>query len=347
LLGHCDPSVVPDRPGCYLTRGHPPACEFGLIDGRAAAAAIAAEPALTLIAMAGVLLVLRPSTPRSGPRFSADRYAEYRELIERADPILAELEREASRGKFTVAEVEEIESGLAKLRTWQPPRTSGRIVPTRFPDGVEAALKLQGALEEGKVLRQPAGTASGARPVDGGLGSVAASTNRKVGLAAGSLVPPGVVTVTATAPEPAGVTAVILESLSTLKLVAWTVPKLIPVAPVNSLPLMVTWLPPASGPKLGSREVTTGRAANLNRFPDAAALVPAGVVTVTSTVPAFSAGEVAVICVLLSTVNDVAATLPKFTAVAPLKAVPAMVTEVPPAVGPTLGLTEVTAGGTA
>src|SRR5438105_2578031 len=188
-----------------------------------------------------------------------------------------------------------------------------------------------GRRASGRALRQrAAGTTSAPRRVDAGLGSVPASTNRKVGLAAGSLVPPGVVTVMATAPEPAGVTAVILESLSTLKLIAWTVPKLTPVAAVNPLPLMVTWLPPAFGPKLGFREATTGRAANLNRSPGPAALVPAGVVTVTSTVPAFSAGEVAVIWVLLSTVNEVAATLPKFTAVAPPKAVPAIVTEAPP-----------------
>ena len=37
------------------------------------------------------------------------------------------------------------------------------------------------------------------------------------------------------------------------------------------------------------------------------ALVPPGVVTVTSTVPALPAGEVAVICVALLTVNEVAA----------------------------------------
>lgn len=51
-------------------------------------------------------------------RFSADRDAEYRELIERADAILAELEHEGGRGKFTFAEVEENESGLAKLHSW-------------------------------------------------------------------------------------------------------------------------------------------------------------------------------------------------------------------------------------
>jgi hypothetical protein len=74
------------------------------------------------------------------------------------------------------------------------------------------------------------------------------------------------------------------------------------------------------------------------------ALIPPGVVTVTSTVPA-PAGEVAVICVALFIVNVVAAVAPNFTAVAPVKFVPVMVTLVPPAVGPLVGFTDVTVGG--
>ena len=65
--------------------------------------------------------------------------------------------------------------------------------------------------------------------------------------------------------------------------------------------------------------------------------------TVTSTVP-LPAGEVAVIEVALLTVNEVAAVAPNFTAVAPVKLVPVMVTEVPPAAGPVVGLTIVTVG---
>ena len=74
------------------------------------------------------------------------------------------------------------------------------------------------------------------------------------------------------------------------------------------------------------------------------ALVPPGVVTVTSTAPALPAGDVAVIDVALLTVNEVAAVAPNFTAVAPVKLVPVMVTLVPPAVGPLVGLTPVTVG---
>ena len=73
------------------------------------------------------------------------------------------------------------------------------------------------------------------------------------------------------------------------------------------------------------------------------ALVPLGVVTVTSTAPAACAGEVAVIEVALTTVK-LAAVPPNDTAVAPVKFVPLIVTLVPPAAGPLLGLTAVTVG---
>ena len=72
--------------------------------------------------------------------------------------------------------------------------------------------------------------------------------------------------------------------------------------------------------------------------------MPPTVVTVTSTVPAGLAGEVAVIWVFESTVNEAAAVAPKATAVAPVKPVPVMTTDVPPAVGPEVGATELTVG---
>ena len=73
-------------------------------------------------------------------------------------------------------------------------------------------------------------------------------------------------------------------------------------------------------------------------------LVPLGVVTVTSTAPALPAEEIAVIWVDEFTVKLVAAVLPNLTAVAPVKLLPVMTTEVPPAAGPLAGLTPVTVG---
>jgi hypothetical protein len=51
-------------------------------------------------------------------RFSSARDAEYAEVVERAQAMRDELEREAGRGRFTFAEVEENEADLAKLRRW-------------------------------------------------------------------------------------------------------------------------------------------------------------------------------------------------------------------------------------
>ena len=63
--------------------------------------------------------------------------------------------------------------------------------------------------------------------------------------------------------------------------------------------------------------------------------------TLTLPVPA---DEVAVIWLALLTAKDAAAVPPNLTAVAPVKFVPVMVTLVPPAGGPALGLTLVTVG---
>lgn len=76
--------------------------------------------------------------------------------------------------------------------------------------------------------------------------------------------------------------------------------------------------------------VATAGAAKENWSAALAELAPAGVVTVISTMPATSAGAVAVIDVAEFTVNDVAATLPKSTLVAPVKLEPVMVTIAPP-----------------
>lgn len=51
-------------------------------------------------------------------RFNADRDADYAEVVERAQALIGELDRESQRGKFTFAEVEENEADLGKLRRW-------------------------------------------------------------------------------------------------------------------------------------------------------------------------------------------------------------------------------------
>jgi hypothetical protein len=153
------------------------------------------------------------------------------------------------------------------------------------------------------------------------------------------------VTVTSTVPaECAGDVAVIDESLLTVTPVAAVPPKFTAVAPVKPVPVIVTDVPPAAGPLLGVTLVTVGAPTNVNWSFALVALVPPTVVTLTSTIPATCAGDVAVIVVALLTVKPVAAVAPKSTAVAPVKFVPVIVTDVPPAAGPLVGFTFVTVG---
>lgn len=74
-------------------------------------------------------------------------------------------------------------------------------------------------------------------------------------------------------------------------------------------------------------------------------LSPLLFVTVTVTAPVLPAGVVAVMLVLLTTTTFVAAALPNLTVAPDAKFVPVIVTAVPPAAAPLLGLTLVTVGG--
>jgi hypothetical protein len=75
-----------------------------------------------------------------------------------------------------------------------------------------------------------------------------------------ALVPPGVVTVTSTAPDPGGDVAV-TDPFDTELGVTQLTPKQTEVAPVNPLPVIVTTVPPAAEPEFGETPVTTGTGA--------------------------------------------------------------------------------------
>lgn len=75
-----------------------------------------------------------------------------------------------------------------------------------------------------------------------------------------ALVPPGAVTVMSTVPLPVGAVAVISVSETTVKLVAAVVPNSTAVAPVKPVPVIVTVVPPATGPLFGLMLVTIGDA---------------------------------------------------------------------------------------
>ena len=121
-----------------------------------------------------------------------------------------------------------------------------------------------------------AGPDVGARPV-----TVGAAT--KVKVPADVPVPFGVVTLTVTAPVPAGDVAVIWVAEFTVKLVAAVAPNLTAVAPVKPVPVMTTLVPPVVGPDVGASPVTVGAGKKVNV--PAEVPVPPTVVTLTVTAP--------------------------------------------------------------
>ena len=153
--------------------------------------------------------------------------------------------------------------------------------------------------------------------------------NRPAAVAA--FVPPTVVTRTSTvAGVCGGVTALICVALAIVKLAAGTTPNLTEVAPENPVPVMVTVVPPECGPLVGLRPVTAGAATYVNLSVLTAGLVPAGVVTLTSTVPAAWAGLVAKRAISETTLKEEGGGGSEVTAVAPVKEAPAMAITVPP-----------------
>jgi hypothetical protein len=139
-------------------------------------------------------------------------------------------------------------------------------------------------------------------------------------------VPPGVVTVIFPVVAPVGTFVsirvpwvfTVYDALTPLNRTA--------VAPANPLPLIRTEVP--TGPLFGENEEMVGAVVVTVKFV-ALVAVPPGVVTVIFPVTA-PLGTVVEICVPEGfTENEVAATPPNFTAVAPARPVPLIVTEVP------------------
>ena len=181
-------------------------------------------------------------------------------------------------------------------------------------------------------------------PVSGPLVGVSdriAGAARKV-KAPGCESPFGCCTTTSTvAGTWAGLVTVMVVSFTTVKAVPAVPPKVAPVAPVNPVPVIVTAVPPAAGPLVGVREVMAGTCRNV-KSPGCES--PLGCCTITSTAPGACAGVVTVMVVSFTTVKAVPAVPPKVAPVAPVNPVPVIVTAVPPAAGPLVGVREVMAG---
>src|SRR6266849_10407591 len=141
-----------------------------------------------------------------------------------------------------------------------------------------------------------------------------------------------------------GEVAVILVNEFTVYELAAMVPNLTAETLEKFVPLIVTEVPPPVGPAFGLIDVTVGTPMKVTWSADPVADVPPGVVTVISTVPADSAGDVAVILIDEFTVKELAEKVPNLTNDAFKKFVPLIVTDVPPWIGPEVGLMLVTLG---
>ena len=155
-------------------------------------------------------------------------------------------------------------------------------------------------------------------PAEDGFRLVTVGAGVKVAEAALVAVPPFAVTTTAPL-APAPTLAVMEVWLLATIFVAATPPTVTAVAFCRPVPVMVIVVPLPTW--VGLKPVTVG-GVNVKVPPLVA--VPTGVVTLT--VPVVPAPTTAEMEVALLTVNDVAAVLPKLTAVAPVKLVPVIVT---------------------
>ena len=162
-------------------------------------------------------------------------------------------------------------------------------------------------------------------------------------------MPPGVVTVMSTVPaDSAGENAVQEVAETQLNTLAVVNPNSAVVEPtMKPVPVTPTVVPPTRDPADGLTEVIVGIASKVNWSAEEMADAPPGVVTVRSTVPAASEGDVTVHDVVEAQLTVDPVLEPNFALVTPApatKPVPVTVTVVPPASGPTFGLMELTAG---
>jgi hypothetical protein len=154
---------------------------------------------------------------------------------------------------------------------------------------------------------------------------------------------PPTVTVTVTPPAAdAGVVAVIVVLFTTTTFVADPFPNFTVAPEAKFVPVIVTAVPPATGPLFGLTLLTVGVTTYVYPFVRLP-LCPL-TVTVTVTAPAVPAGVVAVIVVPFTTTTFVAAAAPNVTVAPAAKFVPVIVTDVPPNVEPLLGETLLTVG---
>ncbi len=82
-------------------------------------------------------------------RFRADRAREYDEFATRGDGLLAEIAKETAAGKFSFAELEEIEDDLEKLTVWLAKIKARDFFPNERHDQATALLATCGEATRG------------------------------------------------------------------------------------------------------------------------------------------------------------------------------------------------------
>jgi hypothetical protein len=220
-----------------------------------------------------------------------------------------------------------------------PPGVVMLILPVTAPTGTVAVIWV--AEFTAKLARTPPNrtavapvnavpvivTAVPVRPLVGENEEIVGGGRVTVKFAALVAVPPGVVTVIFPVVAPVGtLVSIRVPWAFTVNDAAATPLNRTAVAPANPLPLIRTEVP--TGPLFGENEEMVGAVVVTVKFV-ALVAVPPAVVTVILPVRA-PLGTVTVICVPDGfTENELAATPPNFTAVAPLRPVPLIMTEVP------------------
>lgn len=161
------------------------------------------------------------------------------------------------------------------------------VASDTVPVGADAPPETVGATVTVQVVLWPVSTCAGGQFSALVVGAIVRAY-AKCAAGDGGEVPAGELTLTGTIPEPGGLWTRSSVSVIGVTLVASMLPNLTAVAWARLVPMMRVSVPPAAGPASGLIWVTVGPRAAARYVKRAAfpgAEVPAGVATVTGTVP--------------------------------------------------------------
>jgi hypothetical protein len=164
----------------------------------------------------------------------------------------------------SAGEVSEVPPGVATETSTVPGVPAGDVavtevgeVTTKLAAGVDPKLTAVAPLKlvpvTVTVVPPPIGPPGTLRPPTLGMAAKTKWSTTPTGD-----VPPGEETVTSTVPPPGGEEAITVVEPMTVKPAATTVPNMTALAVLNPVPVIVTDVPPATGPPAGVMRVTAG-----------------------------------------------------------------------------------------